>query len=343
MHYSKLQQAPATIVLGCPDCAAACFSAEKRHLLSRSSCSLAAPRRRAAGWAAQIQQRCKQLLGTRVRVSADGAEKRLAQAALGDALAAIERVERRMSSQREDSDLARLAREGHLGPIAVDEWTFEVLEKAARSPASRKARSTRRWAAGWPRSASCRRSPGRRRRIPAPPSRTSISAARGSAPRRPLRLDLSGLAKGFALDRAVDALRAAGVASGLVEAGGDLRVFGETTVAVGVRHPAEPRTIAVALELKDGAIATTGTHDRHRSCGRTVCQLIRPWDGEPLNTLESVSVLAEKAFEADALTKMLLFRRLRAEEHFLRRGAAGFRIDRRGRVSWVGASHQKAA
>ncbi len=72
-------------------------------------------------------------------------------------------------------------------------------------------------------------------------------------------------------------------------------------------------------------------------------QLLRPWDGAPLNTLETVSGLADTAFEADALTRMLLFRRLRAEEHFLRRGAAGLRIDRRGRVSWIGGAAQKAA
>jgi thiamine biosynthesis lipoprotein len=71
--------------------------------------------------------------------------------------------------------------------------------------------------------------------------------SRSAVCRVPLALDLGGIAKGYAIDRAIEALRAAGCVSGLVNAGGDLRVYG--------------RSEAVLLRRADGTCAPlTLTH-----------------------------------------------------------------------------------
>jgi thiamine biosynthesis lipoprotein len=70
----------------------------------------------------------------------------------------------------------------------------------------------------------------------------------------PLKLDLGGVAKGFAVDRAVKALRAAGCDAGLVNAGGDVRVFGTQAQTILLRGP---RGALQALALSDGAVAVS--------------------------------------------------------------------------------------
>ena len=76
----------------------------------------------------------------------------------------------------------------------------------------------------------------------------------------PLRLDLGGIAKGYAVDLAVESLMAQGATTGCVNAGGDLRVFGTATQAVALRHPAHPQTLLQAGTLKNGSAATSGAY-----------------------------------------------------------------------------------
>src|SRR5579859_5298025 len=66
---------------------------------------------------------------------------------------------------------------------------------------------------------------------------------------------LDGIAKGFAVDRAVDRLLEAGMECGAVNAGGDLRVFGEAFEALHVRPPAMPGRLVRVGKIRDAAVA----------------------------------------------------------------------------------------
>jgi WD40 repeat protein len=72
-----------------------------------------------------------------------------------------------------------------------------------------------------------------------------LTAGNGVVLRRPLAITLDGIAKGYAVDRAIDALRVAGASAGLVNAGGDLRIFGDQMQPIHVRHPGSPGPNAV--------------------------------------------------------------------------------------------------
>ena len=97
-----------------------------------------------------------------------------------------------------------------------------------------------------------------------------------------VRLDLGGIGKGHAVDRAVDALLAAGAQAGWVNAGGDLRVFGATTVPIDLRDETSGGVRRFAT-LADGAFATSR-----------------------LGTAGHASVAAPQCIWADALTKIVL-------------------------------------
>src|SRR5437762_3289177 len=70
---------------------------------------------------------------------------------------------------------------------------------------------------------------------------------------------LDGIAKGFAVDRAVECLQSAGIRSGVVNAGGDLRVFGDALEDVYVRAPQRPERLIHIGKVRDAAVATSAT------------------------------------------------------------------------------------
>ena len=128
-----------------------------------------------------------------------------------------------------------------------------------------------------------------------------------------LSLDLSGVAKGFAVDAVARRLRELGVRRFLVEIGGELRSLGEAPGGgpwrVGVERPVQgPRHVDWVLALEDAALATSGDYrNRVTWRGRGYSHVIDPRSGRPVqHPLVSVSVLAREAARADAWATALL-------------------------------------
>jgi FAD:protein FMN transferase len=200
-------------------------------------------------------RRARPLLGTYVEVAAAGADPARLHAAIDRAFAAIETVHNLMSFQEPGSELSRLNREGAGIMAGLHPWTAHVLAAAAEL----------------------------RER-----SHGVFDAAIGGRG----RVDLSGIAKGFAVDRAVEALRAAGVGQGIVNAGGDLAVFGDDARQVAVRDPADRSRFAATVTLRDEALASSG-------------RAIDPRTGRLVEAIGGASVRAPSCMIADALTKVV--------------------------------------
>lgn len=116
--------------------------------------------------------------------------------------------------------------------------------------------------------------------------------------KRPVRLTLDGIAKGFAVDLAVAALRRRGAEAGWINAGGDLRAFGELVLPVS-RREADGRLTPLG-GLRAGAIATSGAGPGQRE--RFPALLVGRDGDRPSQGVHSV--LARSAWRADALTKV---------------------------------------
>jgi thiamine biosynthesis lipoprotein len=122
-----------------------------------------------------------------------------------------------------------------------------------------------------------------------------------------MRLDLSGIAKGFAVDCAVQVLENAGVPSGLVNAGGDLRAFGPDSFAVQIRDPKDPNQSMMELLLKEEALCNSGTYfNRIEHCGKVLHHLIDPFRETSCKSFSAAGVLAPSCLLADALSKILM-------------------------------------
>ncbi|NKB42724.1 MAG: FAD:protein FMN transferase [Alphaproteobacteria bacterium] len=119
-------------------------------------------------------------------------------------------------------------------------------------------------------------------------------------------LDFGGIAKGYAVDRAIAILQDRGVAAGLVNLGGNVGVFGQASQnrpwRIGIRHPRENRLIG-QVSLMSGAVSTSGDYDRYfETDGKRYSHIVDPRTGWPVEEIFSLTVVAPNATAADALS-----------------------------------------
>lgn len=112
-------------------------------------------------------------------------------------------------------------------------------------------------------------------------------------------ITLAGVAKGYAVDKAIEALKQGNIRHALVNAGGDIRVIGGKTETmpwrIAIRDPQNKRRLSTTVELHEQAIATSGTYQRFFN------DIINPKVGRPAQGLLSSTIITEKAIDADIL------------------------------------------
>lgn len=128
-----------------------------------------------------------------------------------------------------------------------------------------------------------------------------------------LQIDLSAIAKGYAVDKVAEVIELSGVENYLVEVGGETRTKGVNQAGsvwrLGVEKPdVTGRSVVSVVEVPDMALATSGDYRNFFvSNGKRYSHTISPTTGRPVeHNLASVSVLAESCMEADALATALL-------------------------------------
>lgn len=257
-------------------------------------------------------RRARPLLGTFVEIAVAGAPPSALEAAVDVAFEAVTTVHRLMSFHEPGSDVSGLNRDAATKPVAVHPWTYRVLETALdlhrRSDGvfdvaiARAAQEL-----GWlPRDAedrafSASSVPGGSDSI------ELLSACHVRFHDAGTRIDLGGIAKGFAVDRAIDVLRDHGVPRGLVNAGGDLAVYGPNAQAVHIRDPRDPRRIMCRLDVRDEALASTGCRfDPVQADAPSAPAVLDPRTREQVPTIAGATVRAPSCMIADALAKVVV-------------------------------------
>jgi len=124
-------------------------------------------------------------------------------------------------------------------------------------------------------------------------------------------LDLGSIAKGYGVDRAVNALRRTGIEKAVVVAGGDLYALGTAPDgdpwSIGIQSATDERALAGTLRLADRAVATSGTYRQFfRYRGHQYHHIMDPATAEPRETaMRSLTVIADSVMHADASTTAL--------------------------------------
>lgn len=244
-------------------------------------------------------RRMQPWLGTYVEVAACAGQQGQADRAADAALAAMRAAQSRWSFQDPDSELSALNR-APCRPVPVSGATVRLL-RLARAMMVASAGGFDVTLGGLLIEAQLLPDHGGPAWLPRGSADDIAVGAGWARLGRPVRLTLDGIAKGFAVDIAIHAMRRAGANAGWVNAGGDLRAFGDLTVPVSLRQGGGPP--APAGGLRNMAMATSGVPpgcdiDARAFPGRVFGRDSRPWDRG------AVTVLARTAWRADALTKV---------------------------------------
>jgi len=228
----------------------------------------------------------------------------------------VDRIDRLMSHYKPESALSRLNREAAGGPVAVDPELFGLIAESLRY--SRESDGAfdvtvgplmKAW--GFFRGGG---------RVPGPDELAELRGRVGYAhvildpaqrtirfDRPGVELDLGGIAKGYAVDRAVERLRNRQVPAALVSAGGST-VFGlgappgHAAWEVGVQDPADPDRVALTVRLKDRALSVSGSYEKSfEKDGVRYSHIMDPRAGRPVQGVLSVAVLTDTGTAGDAL------------------------------------------
>ncbi|APB99444.1 FAD:protein FMN transferase [Polynucleobacter asymbioticus] len=274
--------------------------------------------------------RCKPLLGTYVEIRAKNSSGIFnsfeLNEVINEAFSAIESVQSLMGFHNPDSELSKINERAHIETLAIHPWTFEVLRIAkeiheASSGIFDCGVGSKLVEAGL---------------LPnhhAVPRQvwgglTDLILEKPNHVRstKPVQIDLGGIAKGFAVDKAVEILKAAPVDSGLVNAGGDMRVFGVEPHELQIRSPSNPKELISIGSLQDGAIASTSLYYSDTASNSSRSPLVNPMNMEQIEFIDSYSVIASECIYADALTKVLAISNNSSHPCFTQFSAHGIRI-----------------
>ncbi len=263
------------------------------------------------------------VMGTFSRVVVIARGKRAANRCIAAAFDLQNRIESLMSYQRDDSELNKINRCAAQGPVPVSEMTFEVLQQAVHF--SKLSEGTFDVTVGplvdlWRKAgetdelptpealAEARRKVGFDKLILDEEHRTVRFAVEG------MRIDLGGIAKGYAADKAVEAMRKLGAIGGIAAIAGDIRCFGRPPRGqehwrIGLQDPnvapddLGPSKPLLVLALANEGVSTSGDYRRFvRVQGTKQSHIIDTATGKGANKLVSDTIIASDATTTDALS-----------------------------------------
>ena len=252
------------------------------------------------------------LMGTEVEVIVIHENEGIARKAISDAFSAMERVDRLMSNFKESSDISRVNRGAGIEDVTVDRDVIGVIEKSLYySELSDGAFDV---TIGGAEELYHFEDKGN---IPEEDKfKNSISSIgyknikiKGNTVRllkRGTKIDLGGIAAGYAVDKGIEAIKKTGIHNALINAGGDIRTIGESDSGqwkVGILHPRKEDKLINTLSLKNLSVATSGDYRKYFiSHGKRYHHILNPVTGLPVEGVQNVTILAPLAIDADAIS-----------------------------------------
>jgi thiamine biosynthesis lipoprotein len=256
-------------------------------------------------------------MGTEVHISAWSADEAAAVAVFDEAFDEFDRLDALMSTWKDGSDVLRINDAAGKAPVVVSPEVREVLHAS---------QEVSEWTGGkfdvtfavlsglWKFDHDIDgQVPDRSLITPRLPlidyRALQIDDRKGTASlaRAGMKVNLGGIGKGYAIDRAVAILREAGLTEFMIQSGGDLFVSGrrgDRPWRVGIQDPrGAPNALFAAIELTDAAVSTSGDYERFFiRDGQRYHHIIDPGTGEPARRSRSVTIMAKRATASDGLS-----------------------------------------
>ena len=263
---------------------------------------------------AEWMWRSENIMGTRCSVELWSEDKSRGEAAITSVFDDMKRIDRLMSTWKEDTEISRVNREAAQHPVVISQELFELLQESVRySELTHGAFDITYASVGYlydfkkgvhPDQQAIKDAlPGINwRHMVLDPKKTTVFFQRAG-----MRIDLGGIAKGYSVDKGIEILQKQGITRAMVNAGGDTRIIGDRfgrPWVVGVRDPDHEGKTFLKLPLTDTAFSTSGDYERYfDEDGKRFHHIIDPKTGDSARKCRSVTIISGTATRTDALTK----------------------------------------
>ena len=263
---------------------------------------------------ADWQTQTEAIMGTRCSVELWSDDKSAGEAAIASVFDDMRRIDRLMSTWKEDTEISKVNREGGKHPVKISTELFRLLQTSVEySELTHGAFDITYASVGYlydfkkgvhPDSAAIAKAlPGINwRHMVLDAKKTTVFFTRPG-----MRIDLGGIAKGYSVDRGIEILQSKGITRAMVNAGGDTRIIGDRfgkPWVVGVRDPDHEGKVFLRLPLTDTAFSTSGDYERYfDEDGKRFHHIIDPKTGDSARKCRSVTIISGNATRTDALTK----------------------------------------
>ncbi|MGD8429864.1 MAG: FAD:protein FMN transferase [Ectothiorhodospiraceae bacterium] len=253
------------------------------------------------------------IMGTSVRVRAYHEDDVRARRAADAALEVLRQVNRTMSPYRADSDLSRINDQAADHPVAAAPPVVDVIRRSLDvSRMTHGAFDITFASVGYLYDYRAHKHPDRttiERKLPAIDYHHVVVDGDAGTVRftRPgVRIDLGGIAKGYAVEHAVARMRELGIRHGQVTAGGDTRLLGDRRGRpwiIGIQDPRDKKAVVARIPAEDEAVSTSGDYERYfEEDGIRYHHIIDPQSGDSARTVHSVTIIGPNATFTDAFS-----------------------------------------
>ena len=260
---------------------------------------------------AEWHQQQRDIMGTRVSVELWHDEATTASECSEKVFTEMHRIEARMSSYKSDSELSFINDNAATNAVKISDEMMHLIKKSIHfSEVSDGAFDITYASIGYAYDYRKRLQPSNEsisEKLPAIDyHHIMISGNKIQFGNDAVRINLGGIAKGYAVDRAADIIGQCGITQAMVSAGGDSRIIGDRKGrpwVIGIKHPRDPEGIAIRLPLSESAISTSGDYERFFiDDGNRVHHIINPATGRSATASWSATVVGPDALTTDALS-----------------------------------------
>lgn len=251
------------------------------------------------------------LMGTRAGVELLSANKRAGETCAAKVFAEMHRIDALMSSYREDSEVSKINQHAADYPVRVSRELYQLIQRSLDySELSKGAFDISYASIGYQYDYRAHKQPDEQTILNKLPlidyRQIKLQDSTVFFNQPGMRIDLGGIAKGYAVDRAIEIVKQCGIDQALVNAGGDTRIIGDRQGypwLIGIQHPRQQTEIALRIPLSDTAVSTSGDYQRfYFSQGERIHHIINPNTGKSAKKSWSATVIAPTATASDALS-----------------------------------------